>query len=181
MRVQEADFQERQDAHAAGASRRRQVVNTTAAYIQDYKGKAATSATTTAASTCTDAAPAAPHLKRRKQRSKVSAVGFFGQEPTDADDSGEKTAILDELEEYLALTQMKFKDDWGVQEWWRENAAKFSNLEVMARQYLGCPSTSATVERLFSAVGISFSATQRRSSPDLVAFADRMFAHANMP
>ena len=88
-------------------------------------------------------------------------------------------AILDELDEYLALPQMKFKDDWGVQEWWRENASKFPNLEVMARQYLGCPSTSASVERLFSHVGLSFSASQRRSTPDLVA--DRMFAHANMP
>ena len=96
------------------------------------------------------------------------------------DDSGEEAAILDELEEYLALPQMKFKDDWGVQEWWRENAAKFPNLEVMARQYLGCPSTSTSVERLFSHVGsLSLSASQRRSTPDLVA--DRMFAHANMP
>ena len=30
------------------------------------------------------------------------------------------------------------------------------HLEVMARQYLDCPSTSATMERLFSAVGLVY-------------------------
>jgi len=33
----------------------------------------------------------------------------------------------------------------------------------MARQYLGCPATSATVERLFSQVGISFSPKRQRA------------------
>ena len=62
-----------------------------------------------------------------------------------------------EFEAYLALPQMKFKTESGVPDWWRDNKDQFPNLEVMARQYLGCPATSATVERLFSQVGIAFS------------------------
>ena len=33
----------------------------------------------------------------------------------------------------------------------------------MARQYLGCPATSATVERLFFKIAIAFSAKRKRS------------------
>jgi len=39
----------------------------------------------------------------------------------------------------------------------------------MARQYLGCPATSATVERLFSQVGISFSPNRQRAQAATVA------------
>ena len=47
--------------------------------------------------------------------------------------------------------------------WWLQHQEQFPNLEVMARQYLGCPATSATVERLFSKVGVAFS-KRRKSS-----------------
>ena len=47
--------------------------------------------------------------------------------------------------------------------WWLEHQQQFPNLAVMARQYLGCPATSATVERLFSKVGIAFSAKRKSS------------------
>ena len=137
---------------------------------KNFKGKVAKAATTTATTT------SAPEtfLKRRK----VSAAGFFGEESDDEAPDGD-AAILEELEEYLALPQIKIKTDFGVQEWWRNNVSKFPNLEVMARQYLGCPSTSACVERLFSTVGIAFSAKQKSSSPAVIS--DRMFAHANLP
>ena len=42
-----------------------------------------------------------------------------------------------------------------VGDWWLTNKATFPNLEVMARQYLGVPASSASVERLFLAVGIA--------------------------
>jgi len=49
----------------------------------------------------------------------------------------------------------------------------------MARQYLGCPATSATaVERLFSQVGISFS--QKRQSAQADAVADIIFTKMNV-
>ena len=64
-------------------------------------------------------------------------------------------------------------------QWWVEKTKRFPNLSAMARQYLGCPATSATVERLFSRVGIAFSAKRKRSDPATVA--DLMFANANLP
>ena len=63
--------------------------------------------------------------------------------------------------------------------WWKENATKFPNLSVMARQYLGCPATSATVERLFSKVGIAFSAKRKRA--EAATLEDIVFAQINLP
>jgi len=50
----------------------------------------------------------------------------------------------------------------------------------MARQYLGCPATSATVERLFSQVqvGISFSPNRQRAQAATVA--DIIFTEINV-
>jgi hypothetical protein len=84
----------------------------------------------------------------------------------------------DELKAYLALPQIENKDDWVPLKWWKENEKLFPNLAVMARQYLGCPSTSATVERLFSAVGIAFS--KKRRSSEAETLADIAFAKMNV-
>ena len=67
-----------------------------------------------------------------------------------------------------------------VGDWWLTNKAKFPNREVMARQYLGVPASSASVsERLFSAVGIAYSA--KRQSADAKTVADIMFTKTNLP
>ena len=60
-------------------------------------------------------------------------------------------------------------NDWVPLEWWEQHAKQFPNLSVMARQYLGCPSSSATVERLFSKVGIAFSAKRKSAGADTIA------------
>ena len=49
---------------------------------------------------------------------------------------------------------------------------------MMARQYFGCPATSASVERLFSKVGVAFSA--KRKSSEAETLANIMFANANV-
>ena len=117
------------------------------------------------------------------KKAKVSAAGIMDSdseaEADDDSDAGGAALNKAELEAYLELPQMKFKTDWGVNDWWRENKDKFPNLEVMARQYLGCPSTSASVERLFSAVGIAFSAKRKRSKSDTLE--SIMFARSNLP
>ena len=49
----------------------------------------------------------------------------------------------------------------------------------MARQYLGYPATSATVERLFSKVGNAFSKLRKRAEAETLKAL--MFAQANLP
>ncbi len=49
----------------------------------------------------------------------------------------------------------------------------------MARQYLGCPASSATVERLFSQVGIAFSKLRKSAEPSTIA--DILFTKLNVP
>ena len=117
------------------------------------------------------------HLKRRIKRRKTSAAGFFAG--SDDEDANEEAAVVDELEAYLALPQIKYKSEKDAKLWWLEFEPKFPNVAVMARQYLGCPASSASVERLFSQVGITFSA--RRKSAEAATVADIMFAHANLP
>ena len=84
----------------------------------------------------------------------------------------------DELAAYLALPQIEYKTEWDALDWWKENAKKFLNLSVMARQYLGCPASSATVERLFSQVGIAFS--DRRKSATAATISDIIFTKLNV-
>ena len=128
----------------------------------------------TAGDAAGDAVAARP-LKRRK----VSAGGFFDDGDDDEEDAdAPDAAVKDELAEYLALPQMKFKTDYELLDWWRSRRVDFPNLEVMARQYLGCPATSASVERLFSCVGIAFS--NKRKSSHASTMKDMMFAHANL-
>ena len=49
------------------------------------------------------------------------------------------TAADSPLAAYLALPQIEYKTEWDALDWWKENAKKFPNLSVMARQYLGVP------------------------------------------
>ena len=82
---------------------------------------------------------------------------------------------LDELKAYLELPQVKMKTEQEMLDWWQEHEDEFPNVAVMARQYLGCPATSAAVERLFSKVGICFSKKAKSSKANTLA--SKMFAH----
>ena len=65
--------------------------------------------------------------------------------------------------------------------WWEENEDIFPNLAAMVRQYLSCPTTSATVERLFSKVGLAFTLfTEKRQSGKAGTLADILFARENV-
>ena len=44
-----------------------------------------------------------------------------------------------------------------VIDWWQQHRHRLPYLNKMARQYLACPATSAWVEHLFSAAGLTFS------------------------
>ena len=123
------------------------------------------------------------HLKRRK----ASAASFFVPRVAGAAAAAKAPAAApaddaphrDELAAYLALPQIEYQSEWDALEWWQENANKFPNLSVMARQYLGCPASSATVERLFlglfSHVGIAFS--DKRKSAYAKTISNIIFSH----
>ena len=49
--------------------------------------------------------------------------------------------------------------------WWQKKGNRFSHIAKMARQYLGVPATSASVERVFSGVGLT-SADLRKNMKD---------------
>jgi len=75
----------------------------------------------------------------------------------------------DELGEYLKLPQIPNTGELSGLKSWATNKKRFPNLARMARQYLGCPASSATVERLFSVVGIAFSGKRKSSTASTVA------------
>ena len=118
-----------------------------------------------------------PHRKRRK----VSAASFFAASSDEEEEEEQEAAAKDELKEYLAMPQIKYRSEQDAMIWWLEHKEQFPNLEVMARQYLSCPANSATgtVERLFSKVGIAFSA--KRKSADAGTLEDILFTQVNLP
>ena len=99
----------------------------------------------------------------------MSAASFFAASSDEEEEEEQEAAAKDELKEYLALPQIKYRSEQDAMIWWLEHKEQFPNLEVMARQYLGCPAISATVDRLFSKVGIAFSDKRTRSEAATLA------------
>ena len=75
------------------------------------------------------------------------------QQPV-SDDDDEDDKIQSEAEMYLELPDEPMTTD--VLKWWAAHESVFPRLSRMARQYLGCPATSASAERLFSIAGRAF-------------------------
>mmetsp|Transcript_30411 Transcript_30411/g.92891 ORF Transcript_30411/g.92891 Transcript_30411/m.92891 type:complete len:256 (+) Transcript_30411:730-1497(+) len=135
-------------------------------------------------------APLLPHLKRRK----VSSAGFFAARTPGASARDEAARLqqeaptpatlhrphADELATYLALPQIATHDtdEFEPLMWWKKHRKVYPNMEVMARQYLGCPASSATVERLFSVVGFAFSKYRKSAHSDTLEAA--AFAKLNV-
>ena len=63
-------------------------------------------------------------------------------------------------------------------EWWAKNSKLFPNLARMARQFLGVPASSATVERLFSVFGMAFA--DKRKSAHAETLAELAFTKLNL-
>ena len=145
----------------------------------NYEGKAAAAAAAAAGTVGNEsAAPVQRHMKRRK----ISAAAFFADSDDTSDDKhsrGATGASADELAAYLELPQIKYTTEQDMLDWWKEHQVEFPNVALMARQYLGCPASSASVERLFSSVGVAYSAKRKRASADTLE--SIMFAQANLP
>ena len=51
-------------------------------------------------------------------------------------------------------------------DWWKQHQVEFPNVALMARQYLSCPASSASVERLFSSVGVVYADKRKSAGAD---------------
>ncbi|KAK3234764.1 hypothetical protein CYMTET_54987 [Cymbomonas tetramitiformis] len=69
--------------------------------------------------------------------------------------TGASTPVVkkDQLDCYLSLPQEANEDGFDVMVWWNEKAKDLPDVFRMALQFLGCPATTAGVERTFSAAG----------------------------
>jgi hypothetical protein len=83
-----------------------------------------------------------------------------------------------EMERYL-IDVLEVDLETDLLEWWRDICeAQYPRVARMARQFLGCPATSAGVERLFSKCGRAYnSLTQSQNEGTLE---DKMFAGINI-
>ena len=65
----------------------------------------------------------------------------------------------------------------NILDWWASNEEEYPNLSKMARQYLGCPATSASAERLFSIAGRVFDDLRQGMNEKVLE--ERMWAKIN--
>ena len=123
--------------------------------------KVVRAAEATAEATTARGAPSGRHVKRRK----TSAASFFADSDDSSEDDGDVIVDAanpeDELKAYLNVPQIKYVTEQDMMNWWKDHQGEFPNVAVMARQYLGCPASSAAVERLFYQVAIAFSAKRK--------------------
>jgi len=74
-----------------------------------------------------------------------------------------------EAQGYLATTfNVDFQSEAALLDFWRMHEKRFPNLARMARQFLGCPASSASVERIFSVAGQFFDDLRRKMGADVL-------------
>ena len=76
------------------------------------------------------------------------------------------TVDQDQLDLYLSLPQEMNVDTFDVMVWWNAKAKELPDVYRMARQFLGCPATTAGVERAFSAAGRMHDDLKKSTSED---------------
>eukprot|EP00731_Ephydatia_muelleri_P000746 Em0001g746a len=84
----------------------------------------------------------------------ISVECFFGDD-ADVIISQPNVSCKEDCDQYLSIPAISAKSDPLV--WWQQNQDRFPHVAKMARQHLGVPATSASVERVFSGVGLTFS------------------------
>ena len=82
---------------------------------------------------------------------------------------------INQARAYLDSGPAQFSTD--PLEWWSDNESRFPNLARMAQQYLGCPATSASAERVFSLAGRLYSDLRQHMAD--VTLEERMWAKVN--
>jgi len=91
-------------------------------------------------------------LVTKPVRDNYGESGFMRKKTSDSRPVAQSSP-KDQLDLYLALPQESNEDGFDVMAWWNLHASRFPDVYRMARQFLGCPATTAGVERAFSAAG----------------------------
>ena len=160
--------------------RARAVIWFTNEFNANYKGRVKVQAPDSSSAPAAAAEQGSAQGQRNPKRRKTSAAQFFADSEEESSAAEEADSPpTDELEKYLAVPQIKYKTERDAIEWWIAHKTEFPNIAMMARQYLGCPASSASVERLFSQVGIAYSAKRQSANPETIA--NIMFSNANLP
>jgi hypothetical protein len=89
--------------------------------------------------------------------------------------AGEADASEQEFQDYLQAPRISAAND--PLEWWKANRTRFPTLFPMAKSFLGCPATTAELERVFSKAG-KLHDDQRKSVLD-VTLEQQLFAAFN--
>ena len=102
-------------------------------------------------------------------------LGRIEQPSSDTQAPAAPMGVTNELDKFLALPIADMDTD--ILEWWAEHESQLPNLSKMARQYLGCPATSASAERVFSLAGRIYGDLNQGMSPENLE--ERMWAKIN--
>jgi hypothetical protein len=98
----------------------------------------------------------------------------------DDDDGGDvvpAVAQRDELAEYLTSSTHNLTKTSNPLHWWKDNAPRFPTVALMARNYLGCPATTAGLERMFSSAGRTHNDLKKKTKETTIE--TRMMAKYN--
>ena len=88
---------------------------------------------------------------------------------TDSDDdegaeTGDLTLLADELSAYMgAITP---PNDTCPLMWWKQHQNSFPSVALMARTFLGCPASTAGLERIYSKAGRMHSALKKNTTEE---------------
>ena len=97
-------------------------------------------------------APATTTSARKPAGSFLDFMDGLAHLQDDNTEPASPAPVKSEAERYLDMEPLPMRTDILV--WWATvGEREYPRLSVMARQYLGCPATSASAERLFSIAG----------------------------
>jgi len=117
---------------------------------------------------------ASPAAKRQRvddesqSQSKARQIMRELLKGADAGPSASQASATDAITEQvrLFLAQPNIALESSPTSWWRDNAATFPDVAVVARRYLSAPATSVPSERLFSSAGLVYTDRRNRLLPE---------------
>lgn len=111
-----------------------------------------------------------PRNFKKVYESKCTDLEEWFDDVTFVSEEKESRAVVIEREVSMHLGAKKSDEDLDLSllQWWKKNQCVFSRLSILARKYLGIPSSSVPSERVFSLAGNIVNKKRSRIKPALV-------------